>query len=175
MAFALALAACEGSSGGASAGDAGIGAGPADTGVDALAVDAGACSTGDAAVVETSCSTQGSIAIAGDYRAADGTGRWLRQSATASTYTVVPAGAPVPSALPQLFRVESICSQWLLIQGTDGAYGRLDWATQSGSLGICVRMVANAGAAMALTPSDPGAAATGCAGAAWTSLTKVTP
>jgi hypothetical protein len=178
MALTFALSACGGQTMGASAGDAGAGAGPTDTGIDAPAADA--FDSGDAATEAPvadagSCSTEGPIAIAGDYTASDGTGYWLRQSATASTYTVVPAGTPVPSALPQLFRIQSFCPQWLLIESTDGAYGRLDWATLGSALGICVRGVPGASAAVALTPADPGAPATGCAGVAWTSLTRVTP
>jgi hypothetical protein len=178
MALTFALSACGGQTMDASAGDAGAGAGPIDTGIDALGIDA--FDSGNAATEASSddagsCSTQGSIAIAGDYTAPDGTGYWLRQSATASTCTVVPGGAPVPSALPRLFRIRSFCSQWLLIESTDGAYGRLDWATVGSSLGICVRMVSSAGAATALGPADPGVPATGCAGSAWTFVTKVTP
>jgi hypothetical protein len=191
MAFAIGLAACGGLMSSVSAGDAGIGAGPIDAGDDALAGDAGARSTGDAAcpdgesgdgageasIVDAgTCSAQGALAISGDYTAADGTRHWLRKSATASTYTVVPPGMPVPSALPRLFRIESVCSsQWMLLESTDGAYGRLDWATVGSSLSICVRTVSDASAAVALTSPDPGAPATGCAGSAWTALTKVTP
>jgi hypothetical protein len=190
-ALALGLSACGGPSAGASAPDAGIVPGPVDAGVGEIVVDAGVCSTRDAAcpgdamvdaaveasiVVDVgSCVAGGPIAVAGDYTAADGTGYWLRKSFTASTYTVVPAGAPAPSVVPQVFRIESVCSRSLLLENTDGASGRLDWATMGGSLGICVRMAPDAGAATALPPPDPGAPSTGCAGAAWTVLTKVTP
>jgi hypothetical protein len=192
-ALAVALSACGGqgtvgSMGDASTGDASV---ARDAGaVDASVVDAtGEASVGDAAVeasvgnaaVEASvadagsCSTHGLIAVAGDYTGPDGTGYWLRKSATAATFTVVPAGAPVPSALPQLFRVEDVCPRWLLLESTDGRFGRVDWATVGGGLGICVRASASARAVTALALPDPGNAATGCAGSAWIALTPVTP
>jgi hypothetical protein len=190
---AFALVACGGSTPGEAGGDAGIGSHRTDAG--GVVLDAGGCSTGgaacssgaglaDASALDAasdastagSCSATGPIAIAGDYTSSDGTGYWLRKSSTAATYTVVPPGAQAPSTLPQLFRIESVCSQWLLVASTDGATtDRLDWATVGGSLGICVRTVADASAAKALPAPDPDNPTSGCAGSAWTPLTQVTP
>jgi hypothetical protein len=192
VALAIASSACGGTTTGAAAGDAGVYPPPIDAAPDGSVADAGSCASGgsscvsgeDAAVVDAaidaafdagSCSPQGPLVVAGDYTASDGTQRWLRKSVTAETYTVVAAGAPTPSVLPQLFRVTNVCSRWLVLESTAGAFGRLDWATMSGALGICVRTATDSAAAMALPGPDPTDAATGCAGAAWTTLTRVTP
>lgn len=124
---------------------------------------------GDAGV----CPSDGALGIAGDYVASGGAQYWLRKSATATTYTIVPSGPPMASAPPQLFRIRGICSTWLLLAGTDGSIERLDWATGDVALRICVRAAVSAGAAALLSIPDAGDSATGCAGAAWLSLAKV--
>ncbi|APR82669.1 Hypothetical protein A7982_08018 [Minicystis rosea] len=154
--------------------DAGNAAPQGDSGV----IDSGVIDSGvvdDAGTDGGACQSGGPLAIAGDYVAPDGTRHWLRRSMTATTYTVVPAGAPDPAAPPRLSRVQSVCDQWLLLAGTDGAIARLDWALDGASLSICVRAAANADAAAALPAASAGDPLKGCAGAAWTSLSKVAP
>ena len=129
----------------------------------------------DAGVV---CTPDGAIPIAGDYTAPDGSERWLRKTATATTYAVVPGGAPDASNLPALYRVASVCSGTgagtLALASLDGTAARLDWTNTSG-VSVCFRVAASTTAALALAPPEATNAATGCAGAAWLALTKETP
>jgi hypothetical protein len=137
--------------------------------------DTGADAAAEAGVV---CTTDAAIAIAGDYTAPDGSERWLRKTATATTYSVVPRGTADASNLPALYRVASVCSGTtagtLALASLDGTAARLDW-TNASSVSVCFRAAANTTAALALPPPDATNAATGCAGAAWQSLTKETP
>jgi hypothetical protein len=196
LAFAIAVSACGASNTGGLAPDGGVALPPADAGLDVtIAPEASPCASGDpscadadvdsepdagpdameASVADAGCADHGLIAVAGDYTGPDGSGYWLRQTATATTFTEVPAGMPVPATLPRLFRITRVCSAWMDLESTDGASGRLDWATVNGGLGVCVRAAASADAANTLTLPDPSDPAMGCAGSAWVSLTKVTP
>lgn len=121
------------------------------------------------------CSNTGTLAIAGDYVAAGGTEHWLRQTATATTYAVVPGGVPTPTSLPKLFRVRLFCDHWLSLEGTGGDAVRLDWTTLSGALSICVRSVTIANAATSLSTPDANDAGAGCNGAPWLALTREAP
>jgi hypothetical protein len=145
---------------------------PADASNDGSPLDAGdRDATSDADV----CPSGAVLSIAGDYVASDKTEYWLRKTATATTYTVVPAGAPTPSALPQLYRVSSICPHWLSLSNTDGTFARLDWTESESSLRICVRSVPDLNEARKLPNPDAADTATGCAGAPWTELVRSTP
>ena len=180
LGLALGLTACGGRVAGARPHDGGVDAGPIDAGWDAAGlapiVDAGGDAAIEASIADAgACSANGPIAIAGDYTAGDGTEHWLRTSATAATYTVVPADAQVPSIVPELFRIERVCPRWLVLESTDGTFARLDWTTAGGALGICVRAATGADAAMGLAPPDPSDAAAGCGGTPWTGLTKAAP
>ncbi|HEX4446290.1 MAG TPA: hypothetical protein VH044_06130 [Polyangiaceae bacterium] len=194
LALAIGLSACGGSNGAGLVPDGGVQLPPADASLDVtITSEASTCASGDpscadadaeadagpdameASAVDAGCAARGPIAMAGDYTGPDGSGYWLRQTATATTFTEVPAGAPVPSTLPRLFRITSVCAAWLVLESTDGAFGRLDWGTVNGGLGICVRGSTSADAANALALPDPGNQAMGCDGSPWTALTKVTP
>jgi hypothetical protein len=147
-----------------------------------MTMDSGAGATPDAEASATPdadagdpCSPDGSIAVAGDYVASDGTQYWLRKSVTAATYTVVPAGPPKQSALPRLFRVQRVCPGWLALAGTGGVFSRLDWATAGSTLLLCVRHTTSVDTAATLAAPSLGDLASGCDGSAWLSLAKVTP
>lgn len=118
------------------------------------------------------CSVDGALVVAGAYVAKDGTRHWLRRSATATTYSVVPGGAPEPAVPPRLYRVAEVCSGWLLLAEVGGGASRLDWAQGGDGLHLCVRPAANAGAAKVLAAPDADNVATGCAGSAWTVLAR---
>jgi hypothetical protein len=123
------------------------------------------------------CTPDGALAIAGDYSAPDGSERWLRKTATAATYAVVP-GADA-SSVPLLYRVKSVCTGGtnagtLALAGLDGTAGRLDWTNANG-VRVCFQPAADTTAALALPPPDATNASTGCAGAAWLPLTKEMP
>ena len=124
------------------------------------------------------CTPDGAIAILGDYTAPDGSERWLRKTATATTYAVVPGGGPDASSLPALYRVAIVCSGTiagtLSLAGLDGTAARLDWTSANG-VTVCFRAAADTTAALALPPPDATNTTTGCSGAAWLALTKETP
>jgi hypothetical protein len=164
--------------------------------VDAAASDALASADGpegaasaDAGDASAACSSNGPLAMAGDYAASDGTQYWLRESLTAATFTVVPPSpAPASSdaggdaggdagrgALPTLGRIKLVCPQWLGVVGTDGTVTRLDWATITGGLVVCERVVASIDAAATLAPAQAGDVDAGCAGGPWLSLAAVSP
>jgi hypothetical protein len=136
-------------------------------------VDADASS--DAGDAGNACSSDGGLAVTGDYVAADGTHYWLRQSATATTFTVVPGGTPSNTAPPHLARIREMCPQWLGAAGTDGTFARVDWASVDGGLLLCQRGAASLGAAAALSGADPNDVDAGCGGNAWISVTRVSP
>jgi hypothetical protein len=137
---------------------------PLDAGVDASeAMDGGSPDAGqphdagaDASPAEE-CTPGGALPIAGDYVAPNGTEHWLRRSATATTYTVVPSTGAPPAL--QLFRVTSVCTHHLALAGTSGVSARLDWTRTDTSLRICVRPT-----------SKPN-----CDAVSWVSLTPRTP
>lgn len=118
------------------------------------------------------CTSGGALPSAGDYTASDGAEHWLRKTATAATYTIVPAGAPDPATPPKVFRVSLVCGSWLLVEAPGSDVRRLDLAAIGGGLRVCLRPAANANAAAALSTPDPAAAATGCAAGPWTVLTR---
>lgn len=129
----------------------------------------------DVADAAPSCSADGALAIAGDYVAGDGTRHWLRKSATAATYAVVPGGAPDPAAPPRLYRIVEVCPGWLLLAEVGGGTARLDWAQGGDGLHLCVRPAASADEAAALAAPDADDTTTGCAGSAWTVLAGGAP
>ncbi len=120
------------------------------------------------------CAPGGALPIGGDYKAPEGTEHWLRRTATAATYSVVPAGPPVLSNPARLFRIEHVCGQALLLLAPDGTASRLDWSTAAGSFRICVRPASSIVAAAGMVIPDPDVAA-GCASGPWTTLAKETP
>jgi hypothetical protein len=126
---------------------------------DATAADANACVAG------------GALAIAGDYVATDRTEYWLRKTATATTYTLVPP----PPALPSLFRVTTVCTRYLALAGTDGTFARLDWVQGDTTLRVCVRPATSGAGVGQLSAPDGANAATGCGGAPWLVLTRAAP
>jgi hypothetical protein len=126
------------------------------------------------------CSASGPIAIAGNYAAADGTQYWVRKTATAATFTVVPpatdAGdASAPISLPRLSRIKRVCPQWLGLAATDGSFARLDWESTSGGLQVCIRSTASLDTATGLAATDPSNGSTGCNGNPWIALAPVSP
>jgi hypothetical protein len=135
--------------------------------------DAGAST--DAGEAGSLCSTDGGLAAAGNYVASDGTQYWLRKSATAATFTVVPGGTPANTSPPQLARIREVCSQWLGVAGTDGTFARVDWASVTGGLLLCQRGVASLDAAAVLPDANPSDAHAGCGGNPWISLTPESP
>jgi hypothetical protein len=118
------------------------------------------------------CTSGGALPSAGDYTAPDGAEHWLRKTATAATYTIVPAGAPDPATPPKVFRVSLVCGSWLLLEVRSNDVRRLDLATVGGGLRVCLRSAANATAAAALATPDSAAATTGCGAGPWTTLTR---
>ena len=148
---------------------------------DAASDTADANDAADAAIdAGTACTPNGPIAAAGNYAAADGTQYWLRKTATAATFTVVPpaidaSDASAPVSLPSLSRIKLVCAQWLGLAGTDGSFSRLDWATTSGGLQVCVRSTASLDAAAGLAAPDPSSASAGCHGSPWIALAPVSP
>jgi hypothetical protein len=161
------------------AGDGGPGVTDADPdGTVEASVDGGSEAAVDAG---GPCPADGAISILGDYTAPDGSERWLRKTATATTFSVVPGGAPDASSLPSLYRVASVCSGTapgaagtLALAGLDGSAARLDWTNASG-VSVCFRAAVATTAALALPPPDGANTTTGCGGAAWLALTKETP
>lgn len=189
-------AACNGS--GASGAPAGGDASAPDTASDDAssddassddASDANAATEADAAAdagdASSGCSSDGAIVAAGDYVAAGGTQYWLRRSATAATFTIVPGGTPSASSPPSLARIQRVCPSWLGVAGTDestrgdaspvSTFARLDWATVTGGLLLCQRAASSLDAAASLAAANPQDTAAGCGGAAWLSLTPVSP
>ncbi len=178
-AVAMAFVACNGSSS-TTPSDAG----PSDTGTIAPLEDGGAppdasnlsdASTDGETSSPCSPAPDGGLGPAGDYVASDGTQYWLRQSATAATFTVLPGGTPANASPPHLARIGEIGSEWLGVAGTDGTFARVDWASVDGGLLLCRRAVTSLDAAAALPGANANDADAGCGGNPWISVAPVSP
>lgn len=123
-------------------------------------------------VVPAACSTERELEIAGDYTDTSGAEHWLRATATATTYTIVPAGAPTPENLPSLFTVERVCADMdrLILRAEDGSFSRLDYLADEGALQICVVSADYLEAAINAALPDFNELASGCAGEPFTAL-----
>ncbi|NLY95395.1 MAG: hypothetical protein GXY23_15390 [Myxococcales bacterium] len=118
-------------------------------------------------LVPAPCSERHDLAIAGDYVDRDGTGHWLRQTSTATTYAIVPGGPPDLDDPPELFEIARACGDMdrLVLRAADGAIHRLDYrAGQEGTLAICRRSAADAQAAIDATFASFDDLETGCDG-----------
>ena len=152
-------------SGGATAGDAGIGG------------DGGASGDGGAAG-ETNhtlnCATGGALFVVGNYSDAAGNRFVLRTAAKAATFALIPAGVADPAQPPRLFLVDRLCAPGgALIARDESSSYRVDFLQTGSTLAVCLSApVATLDAALALPPADSAHAAnTGCAGKPFTSYT----
>lgn len=178
MLGALVFAACGGdtqSSGSTDSGTNGLEDASAPT-KDAGAKDS---SVGDAdskdATTPLSCTGSSALDVLGHYVASDGAQHWLRKTATATTYTRVPAGQADNAKPPTLWKITQICSDQKAFIATSptGKFARVDWAGTASALELCVPIeeaasVADVLAIGATTAGSP----TGCQGKAWTTLTS---
>ncbi len=143
----------------------------ADAAADAATPDAGL--DGSAAFP---CSGGKPLPIFGNYLASDGTTHWLRQSASAATYSRIPAGAPASKSPPSLWLITQVCSdqQVFVAQSETSTYARVDFAQSGDSVQVCVASqgAADPMTALAAPVSVPGSA-TGCQGSTWTTLSKL--
>ncbi|WP_146651793.1 hypothetical protein [Labilithrix luteola] len=144
-------------------------------GKDSAVEDAGGKDAGgDAAVVPLSCTGNSALDIVGNYVAGDGAQHWIRKTATATTYTRVPAGKADNAKPPTLWKISQVCSDQKAFIATSptGKFARIDWTGTASALQLCVPIeeaasVADVLAIGATTPGSP----TGCQGKAWTTLT----
>lgn len=129
---------------------------------------------GKDATTPLSCTGSSALEIAGNYVAGDGAQHWIRKTATATTYTRVPAGQADNAKPPTLWKITQICSDQKAFIATSptGKFARVDWTGTASALQLCVPIeeaasVADVLAIGATTAGSP----TGCQGKAWTTLT----
>jgi hypothetical protein len=126
---------------------------------------------GDASEPGPTCSGGTVLPVLGSYVDATGTEHWLRTTASATTYTRVPGGAPVPAKPPTLWRVVETCpDQKLFVAVSENAtFARVDWTQDGEGLHLCVAAeeMADVNAALAAPKSDVKALGTGCKGGPW--------
>ncbi len=114
-----------------------------------------------------SCPEHGDLPVIGDFMVSDGTQFWLRQSPTAKTLTIVPAGPPAPSRPPEVYWARRFCPGWILMSDHDGVLARLDLASASDRALLCLRPVPDEATAARLGSPDVSDLAAGCGGAPW--------
>jgi hypothetical protein len=121
------------------------------------------------------CTGGAPLPIFGNYVAGDGALHWLRRSASAETYSRVPAGAPSNATPPTLWLITQVCSDQnvFVAMSETSTYARVDWARSSSEVQLCIAVegATNAAAALAAPASVPDSA-TGCNGGAWTVLSR---
>lgn len=136
-------------------------------------------SDGGDASVPSACTGGMVLPVTGDYVDASGTEHWLRRTASATTYTRVHGGTPVPAKPPALWRVVETCpdQKTFVAVSENATYARVDWTTdglgQGSRLYLCIAAgeMANAAAAFAAPKSNANALGAGCKGGPWTLLT----
>jgi len=144
---------------------------PADSGSD----DDG----GDASVPAQACTGGTVLPVTGDYVDGSGTEHWLRKTASATTYTRVPGGAPGPAKPPTPWRAVGTCpdQKTFAAPPQNATHARALWTTdalQDGSrLHLCVAAeeMADVAAAFAAPKSNANALGAGCKGGPWMTLT----
>lgn len=130
---------------------------------------------GDASVPTHACTGGTLLPVTGDYVDGSGTEHWLRKTASATTYTRVPGGAPVPAKPPTLWRIVETCpdQKSFVAVSENATYARVDWTNDAAGLHLCIAAeeMADAAAAFAAPKSNANALGAGCKGGPWTLLT----
>ena len=130
---------------------------------------------GDASVPPQGCTGGTVLPVTGDYVDESGTEHWLRKTASATTYTRVPGGAPVPTKPPTLWRVVETCpdQKTFVAVSENATYARVDWTTNAAGLHLCIAAgeMPDVAAAFAAPKSNVDALGAGCKGGPWTLLT----
>lgn len=129
---------------------------------------------GDAPVPTRACTGGTVLPVTGDYVDGSGTEHWLRKTASATTYTRVPGGAPVPAKPPTLWRIVETCpdQKSFVAVSENATFARVDWTTYGTGLHLCIAAeeMPDASAAFAAPTSAADALGTGCKGGPWTLL-----
>jgi hypothetical protein len=139
-------------------------------GKDSTIEDAG----GKDATPPLSCTGNAALDILGNYLAGDGAQHWIRKTATATTYTRVPAGKADNATPPTLWKITQVCSDQKAFIATSptGKFARVDWTGTASALQLCVPIEEAASVADVLAIGATSAGSpTGCQGKAWTTLT----
>lgn len=153
--------------------------GRAATGGDAQGGEGGAGTGGDTASGGSSGSCVGDAALSfvGDFTSADGRKHWLRSTATATTYAIVPGGAATPLALPELEILVENCEDFgfFVTQRADSKFSRFDFEKEGSNLWLCAHDDAYASkqAAIDAPAADASSLIQGCEEGPWLGLTKV--
>ncbi len=147
---------------------------PEDAGTKA---DSGTEIDGDASVPTDVCTGGSVLPVTGEYVDGSGTEHWLRKTASATTYTRVPGGVPVPAKPPTLWRVVETCpdQKSFIAVSEHATYARVDWTTDAAGLHLCIAAeeMPHAKAAFAAPKSNANALGAGCKGGPWMLLTNV--
>ncbi len=187
LAFALAVAGCDGKTsdthrgggddagGSAPSGDHDPGRErPEDAG--SKADSGGNDDGGDASVPAHVCTGGTVLPVTGDYVDGSGTEHWLRKTASATTYTRVPGGAPLPEKPPTLWRVVETCpdQKTFVAVSENATFARVDWANDAAGLHLCIAAeeMPDPAAAFAAPKSSATALGAGCKGGPWMLLTN---
>lgn len=129
---------------------------------------------GDASVPGHACTGGTVLPVTGDYVDDSGMEHWLRKTASATTYTRVPGGAPVPAKPPTLWRIVETCpdQRSFVAVSENATFARVDWTTDGAGLHVCIAAeeMPDARAASAAPTSAANALGTGCKGGPWTLL-----
>lgn len=168
----------DGSAGDTNAGEGGADAGgaPATAGASGTAGAGGTAGSGGSAGSGGQggdvCRANGTLVIAGEYVDGDGNALWIREGRGTATLSLVPAGPPRRTNLPDLWRIERACSagQTMVLEDAAARFRRADWLARSTALFLCISAAdaATATAALALSAAateQPQSA--GCNGGAW--------
>ena len=131
---------------------------------------------GDASVPAQACTGGTVLPVTGDYVDESGAEHWLRKTASATTYTRVPGGAPVPAKPPTLWRVVETCpdQKTFVAVSEIATYARVDWTTDGAGVHLCIAAgeMVDVAAAFAAPKSNADALGAGCKGGPWTLLTS---
>jgi hypothetical protein len=163
---------------GAPASDSSTAPTPSDAAVDQdAAADAGA---NEDAGQPGGCIDKSLDSIAGKYSDASGEEHWLRVTAKAQLYAVVPSGPAIPDALPVLLQIVEACADQRRFVATtrDEQHLRADWLKTADGLALCTTAAGSDAVETLLANAPPDASdlVSGCYGEAWVLLTSaVTP
>ena len=124
-----------------------------------------------------SCSGASALSFVGDFTSNDGRKHWLRTTATATTYAVIPGGVATTLALPELEILAENCENFgfFVTERADSKFSRFDFEKEGSNLWLCGHGEAftSKQAAVDAPAADPSSLIQGCESGPWLGLTKV--